>query len=82
MNPKAMCLVAWSGTGKTTLVEKVILELKSRGHKMGAIKFDSHGFDIDKPGKGLLPYGRCRSCYRLASGEKLAMIKRHMLFHP
>ena len=42
---------ARSGTGKTTFMEKLIKELVQRGYKIGAIKSDAHGFDIDVPGK-------------------------------
>ncbi len=78
MSVKVVSFVAKSGTGKTTLLEKVIAELKERGYKVGAIKHDAHNFDIDHPGK---------DSYRLAaagadttlitSPEKLALIKVH-----
>ena len=38
--------------GKTTLLEKLVTELKHRNYKLATIKHHSHsGFDIDKPGK-------------------------------
>jgi molybdopterin-guanine dinucleotide biosynthesis protein MobB len=78
MKNKAISFVAWSGTGKTTLLEKVIRELKRRGYKVGTIKYDSHGFDIDKPGKDSFRMAAAGAdTVMLASGEKLAMIKRH-----
>ena len=43
--------VAYSNTGKTTYVEKLIAELSARGVRVGAIKHDGHDFDVDKPGK-------------------------------
>jgi molybdopterin-guanine dinucleotide biosynthesis protein B len=43
--------VAYSGTGKTTLIEKVIAELTSRSLVISAIKHTHHHFDIDRPGK-------------------------------
>ena len=43
--------VAYSGTGKTTLLKKLILELKQRNIRVGAIKHAHHNFDIDTPGK-------------------------------
>lgn len=43
--------VAHSGTGKTTLIEKVIAELTSRGLTISSIKHTHHHFDIDRPGK-------------------------------
>ena len=49
--PESVSFVAKSGTGKTTLLEKVIIELKDRGWRLGVIKHDAHRFDIDHPGK-------------------------------
>ncbi len=44
-------VVAFSGTGKTTLLEKLIPELSKRGLRVAVIKHDAHEFEIDKPGK-------------------------------
>lgn len=43
--------VAFSGTGKTTLLEKVIMQLKDNGLRIAVIKHSHHDVDIDKPGK-------------------------------
>lgn len=43
--------VAYSGTGKTTLIEKLIKDLTLRSLKVSAIKHTHHHFDIDRPGK-------------------------------
>lgn len=42
---------AFSGTGKTTLLEQIIPLLKQNGLKVGLIKHGHHDFDIDLPGK-------------------------------
>ena len=42
---------AFSGTGKTTLLEKLIPQLTARGIRIGMVKHAHHAFDIDKPGK-------------------------------
>ena len=44
-------VVAFSGTGKTTLLVKLVAELKSRGLRLAVIKHDAHEFDIDHEGK-------------------------------
>ena len=44
-------VVAFSGTGKTTLIEKLVAELKSRGLRVAVIKHDAHEFDVDHEGK-------------------------------
>ncbi|HHW07185.1 MAG TPA: molybdopterin-guanine dinucleotide biosynthesis protein B [Clostridia bacterium] len=49
--PLVSIVSARSGTGKTTFMEKLIAELVRRGYKVGAVKSDAHGFEIDKPGK-------------------------------
>jgi molybdopterin-guanine dinucleotide biosynthesis adapter protein len=41
----------YSGAGKTTLIEKVIPELRASGLKVSLIKHAHHSFDIDQPGK-------------------------------
>ncbi|NOQ88163.1 MAG: molybdopterin-guanine dinucleotide biosynthesis protein B [Gammaproteobacteria bacterium] len=42
---------AYSGTGKTTLLVKLLPLLKSQGLRVAMIKHTHHDFDIDKPGK-------------------------------
>jgi molybdopterin-guanine dinucleotide biosynthesis protein B/molybdopterin-guanine dinucleotide biosynthesis protein len=78
MPVRAISFVAKSGTGKTTLLEKVIAELKSRGYRIGVIKHDAHRFDIDHPGKDshrLTAAGA--DTMLISSPEKLALVKQH-----
>ena len=42
---------AFSGTGKTTLLEKLIPQLTEQGIRIGMLKHAHHEFDIDTPGK-------------------------------
>ncbi len=42
---------AYSGTGKTTLLSKLIPLIKDKGYRIGIIKHTHHNIDIDKPGK-------------------------------
>ena len=44
-------IVSKKNCGKTTLLEKLIPELKRRGYRVGILKHDIHGFDIDHEGK-------------------------------
>ncbi|MCL4111214.1 UNVERIFIED_CONTAM: hypothetical protein GTU68_043127 [Idotea baltica] len=46
-----MGFAAYSGTGKTTLLSKVIPLLTEKGYRIGIIKHTHHNIDIDKPGK-------------------------------
>ncbi|MFT7052679.1 MAG: molybdopterin-guanine dinucleotide biosynthesis protein B [Psychromonas sp.] len=50
--PKVMLgFSAYSGTGKTTLIEKLIPLLVAEGIKIGLIKHSHHDIEMDKPGK-------------------------------
>jgi molybdopterin-guanine dinucleotide biosynthesis protein B len=49
--PPILSIVSKKGSGKTTLIEKLIPELKNRGYRVGTIKHDTHGFEIDREGK-------------------------------
>jgi len=51
-------IVAFSGTGKTTLLEKLVAELKDRGLRVAVIKHDAHDFDIDHEGKDSWRFSR------------------------
>ncbi len=42
---------AYSGTGKTTLIEKLVSALKAKGLRIAVIKHDVHGVEIDREGK-------------------------------
>ncbi len=43
--------IAYSGTGKTTFLERLIPKLKARGLKIAIVKHDGHRFEIDHEGK-------------------------------
>ena len=49
--PPVLAFVAYSGTGKTTLIEKLIQQFTQRGLRVSVIKHTHHHFDIDRPGK-------------------------------
>ena len=42
---------AYSGVGKTTVMEQVIAALRRRGLRVAAVKHDGHDFEIDRPCK-------------------------------
>lgn len=51
MQPPVLGFAAWSGTGKTTLLEQLLPLLREHGLRIGMIKHAHHAFDIDIPGK-------------------------------
>ena len=68
--------VAFSGTGKTTLLEKLVAELKSRGLRVAVIKHDAHEFDIDHEGKDSWRFTRAGADVTLlVSGSKAAIME-------
>ena len=48
---KILCIVGQKAVGKTTLIERLIPELKRRGYRVATVKRPPHGFDFDVPGK-------------------------------
>lgn len=44
-------VVGRSGTGKTTLLERLLPALSARGLRVAAVKHTSHGFSADREGK-------------------------------
>lgn len=70
-------VVGRSGVGKTALMEKLIAELKRRGYKVGTVKHDVYGFEIDRPGKDSWRHAQAGSdVVVIASPRKLALIRR------
>ena len=48
---KALGFAAFSGMGKTTLLEQLIAALRARGQRVSTVKHAHHDVDIDQPGK-------------------------------
>jgi len=49
--PPLVAIVGNSDTGKTSLIEKLVPDLKKRGYTVGTVKHTHHGFKMDKEGK-------------------------------
>jgi molybdopterin-guanine dinucleotide biosynthesis adapter protein len=71
-----VAIVGSSGTGKTTLIEKLIPVLRKKGFRVGTIKHDVHGFSIDQPGKDSWRHKEAgASMVLLSSPRQVAMVK-------
>ncbi len=69
-------IVGKSNSGKTLFIEKLIPELKEAGLKVGTIKHDVHGFDIDRPGKDTWRHKQAgANLVLISSPYKIALIK-------
>lgn len=78
MEGKAIAFIARSGTGKTTLLERVLPELLRRGLRVGALKHDAHRFDIDHPGKDSHRLTAAGAATMLiVSADKMALVKNY-----
>lgn len=50
MTQRVFGITGWKNSGKTTLAERLVTELTSRGWRVSTIKHAHHAFDIDKEG--------------------------------
>lgn len=50
MQAPAVCIAGWSNAGKTTLMERLIPALTTKGLRVGVIKHTHHPLPTDKPG--------------------------------
>ncbi len=68
---------AWSGVGKTTVIEKLVSVLTGRGLRVAVVKHDVHGFEMDQPGKDSWRfYNAGAAAVVLTSPDKAALIRR------
>lgn len=77
MTTPILSIIGKSGVGKTTLIEKLIPELKRRGYRIATIKHHAHaGFEIDQPGKDTWRHARAGSDHVIiAAPDKIASIR-------
>jgi molybdopterin-guanine dinucleotide biosynthesis protein MobB len=67
---------AYSGTGKTTLLARLIPLLKADGLRLALVKHAHHSFDIDQPGKDSYELRKAGADQVLiASRRRLAIVK-------
>ena len=72
-----VAFTAHSGTGKTTLLEKIVRELKQRGLRVCAIKQDAHHIQLDREGKDSWRFAQAGADMVIVSGpEQTAVIER------
>jgi molybdopterin-guanine dinucleotide biosynthesis adapter protein len=74
--PPVVSIVSKKNSGKTTLLEKLIPELRNRGVRVGTIKHDTHGFEIDHQGKDTWRHKRAGAqTVVISSPWKISLIK-------
>jgi molybdopterin-guanine dinucleotide biosynthesis protein MobB len=76
-NIPVIAFAAYSGTGKTTLIEKLIIALKEKGLRLAVIKHDGHKFEIDHEGKDSWRFAQAGAeITMISSAEKTAYIEQ------
>ena len=66
---------AWSGTGKTTLLTRLLPLLNEAGLRIAVVKHAHHSFDIDQPGKDSYALRAAGASQMLiASRKRMALI--------
>ena len=67
---------AFSGTGKTTLLRRLLPLLKLKGLRIGVVKHAHHQFDIDQPSKDSYELRQAGAAQMLvASRKRMAWVK-------
>jgi molybdopterin-guanine dinucleotide biosynthesis protein MobB len=74
--PPIVSIVGKSKSGKTTLIEKLLGELKSRGYKVATVKHTNQKLTFDEPGKDSWRHTQAGSEVTIVSSpDKLVLIK-------
>lgn len=74
--PPVVSIVGKSKSGKTTLIEKLLQELKSRGYRAATIKHTSQKLTFDEPGKDSWRHTQAGSeATVISSPDKTVLIK-------
>ena len=75
--PRVLSFVGKSGTGKTTLISKLVVELKRRNLRVAVIKHAHHGFELDKKDSDSAIYRDVGAdAVMLASPQGMALMQR------
>ena len=74
--PPLVSIIGKSRSGKTTLIEKLIRELKSRGYKVATVKHTSQNLSFDEPGKDSWRHAQAGSeATIISSPDSIVLIK-------
>lgn len=81
MRQKKQRILAVSGVknfGKTTLITKLLTELKKRGLEVAVIKHDGHDFQADVPDTDSWKYAQAGACGTCVFSEQKYMVIKYM----
>jgi molybdopterin-guanine dinucleotide biosynthesis adapter protein len=69
MTQKAIGVAGFKNSGKTTLVEKLVMALTRQGYRVATVKHAHHSFDIDHEGRDSFRH-------RLAGATEVAVVSK------
>jgi molybdopterin-guanine dinucleotide biosynthesis protein A/molybdopterin-guanine dinucleotide biosynthesis protein len=69
-------VTGWSGSGKTTWLERLLPELSMRGIRTAVVKHDAHDFQVDREGKDTWRMAQAGAAVTgIVSGYKAALME-------
>ena len=75
---KIFGIIGWQNSGKTTLTERLLAELLSRGYTVSTVKHVHHDVDLDKPGKDTWRHREAgASEVVMVSAKRFALMREH-----
>ena len=78
--PKPMIgFAAYSGTGKTTLLLKLLPLLKQTGLRIGMVKHAHHDIEMDYPGKDSYELRKAGADEMLITGDLIIVLQMNLL---
>ncbi len=73
---KVVGFAGFSGAGKTTLIERLVPLLKTRGLRVSVIKHAHHGLETDRPGKDTWRHREAGAYEVLAASPERLVLQR------
>ena len=74
--PPIVAIIGKSKSGKTTLIEELVPELKSRGYRVATVKHAAHSLSFDQPGKDSWRHLQAGSdAVAISSPDKVVVIR-------
>ena len=78
MNIPVFIVVGWKNSGKTTLTERLVSELKGRGLTISMVKHTHHNVDVDQSGADSYWHRRVGAQeVMLARGSRFALMHEY-----
>ena len=75
---KIFGLAGWSGSGKTSLMVRLLPELVGRGLSVSTMKHAHHAFDVDQPGKDSFEHRQAGATEVLVTSERRWALMREL----